>query len=139
MSNLVTGIILAAGNSTRYGKNINKNFEMINDKTVLSYSLRAFNINKNISDIILVIREADTDIINDILYNEVIDKPIKLVIGGNSRMESVYNALISTNSKYVIIHDGARPLIKQKYIDDCIKKTCNKCVEKIAQHTNHHT
>ena len=32
----VTAIILVAGNSTRYGKNRNKNFEIIGGKTVLS-------------------------------------------------------------------------------------------------------
>ena len=36
-------------------------------------------------------------------------------------MESVYNAIISTDSKYVIIHDGARPVIKSDYLDACIK------------------
>ena len=117
----VTGIILCAGNSTRYGKGINKNFENIGCRTVLSYSLKVFAENSNITDMILVIREEDLDIINDILYKERIDKPIKIVYGGISRRESVYNALISTNSSIVIIHDGARPVIKNKYINDCIK------------------
>lgn len=35
----VTAIILVAGNSIRYGQNRNKNFEMVNGKTVMSYSL----------------------------------------------------------------------------------------------------
>ena len=117
----VTGIILVAGNSTRYGKGINKNFENIGNKKVLSYSLRAFADNSNISDIILVVREEDLDTINEILEDERVDKPIKLVYGGSSRKESVYNGLISTNSNIVIIHDGARPVIKQRYIDECIK------------------
>ena len=45
----VTEIILLAGNSTRFGKNINKNFEILeNNKTVLSYSLNSFNANQYI-------------------------------------------------------------------------------------------
>ena len=117
----VTGIILAAGNSTRFGKNINKNFEIINDNTVLSYSLNVFNLNDNIDNIIIVAREYDLDIINVIIDECNIQKPIKIVIGGDSRMKSVYNALISTDSKYVIVHDGARPLIKHEYINNCVK------------------
>ena len=39
----VTAIILVAGNSTRYGQNRNKNFEIINGKEVLLYSLEKFN------------------------------------------------------------------------------------------------
>ena len=39
----VTAVILVAGNSTRFGKNRNKNFELVNGKTILSYSIKAFN------------------------------------------------------------------------------------------------
>ena len=34
----------------------------------------------------------------------------------DSRKDSVYNALIQINSDYVVIHDGARPAIKEEYI-----------------------
>lgn len=44
-----------------------------------------------------------------------------LVSGGATRKESVYNCLINTNSDIVLIHDGVRPLIKQTYIDECIR------------------
>ena len=118
--NNVTGIILVAGNSTRYGKGTNKNFEILNDKYVISYSLDVFNNNDYIDDIIIVIRKDDIDIIKNIIDNTDFNKPIKCVFGGNSRQESVYNALLSTDSRYVVIHDGARPLIKQRYIDDCV-------------------
>ena len=39
MNKTVTAIILAAGNSVRYGQNRNKNLELVNDKTILEYSL----------------------------------------------------------------------------------------------------
>ena len=41
----ISAIILVAGNSTRFGKNRNKNFEILNEKTVLEYSLNAFDKN----------------------------------------------------------------------------------------------
>ena len=50
----ITAIILVAGNSTRFGKTTNKNFEYINEKAVLSYSLEAFNKNKYIDDILII-------------------------------------------------------------------------------------
>ena len=52
----VTAIILIAGNSTRFGKNRNKNFELVNGKTVISYSLNAFDKNKYIDNIIITIK-----------------------------------------------------------------------------------
>lgn len=121
----VTAIILAAGNSTRFGKNRNKNFEIINEKTILSYSLSAFNSNKYIDNIIIVIKENERINVEKIINNQVINKNIDITIGGNSRQESVYNAIKSTNSDIVIIHDGARPAIKEQYINKCIEEMNN--------------
>ena len=91
----VTAVILAAGSSTRFGKNTNKNLEIVHGKTVLSYSIQAFSQNKYIDDII------------------------------KTRKESVKNSIEKTESDIVIIHDGARPAIKQKYIDECIENMTN--------------
>ncbi len=113
----VTGIILAAGSSVRYG-GINKNLEIVNKKRVLEYSLDVFSNNLSIDNIIVVTKSDDIDIINEIIKNYT--KDIKIVIGGSSRKESVYNALKETNSDIVIIHDAARPLIKDEYIDKCL-------------------
>ena len=119
MHNKVTGIILLAGNSTRYGKN--KNLERIDNKFVFLYSLDTFHNNNYIDDIILVVRESDSNLINDIIKEHNYTKSIKLVIGGSTRMESVYNALVKTNSDLVVIHDAARPMIKDEYISNCIE------------------
>lgn len=120
-----TAIILVAGNSTRYGQNKNKNLELINNKTILEYSLNEFNKNKNITDILITCRESELDSINEIIYKTRSLKPIKTVIGGNTRQESVYKSLNETDSDIVIIHDGARPIIKQSYIDISIQEMKN--------------
>jgi len=115
----VTAIILVAGNSTRFGKKTNKNFEKINNKYVLEYSLEQFASNDKIDNIIIAIKDDERELLNNIItkgYN----KPIKLIEGGRTRQESVYNCIISTDADIVIIHDGARPLIKQDYINKCI-------------------
>lgn len=117
----ITAIILAAGNSTRFGKNRNKNFEKINEKTILSYSLIAFEKNKYVDDIILAIKEKELDEVKNILKQENITKNVKCICGGKTRNESVYNCIKAIDSDIVIIHDGARPLIKQDYINECVK------------------
>ena len=117
----ITAIILVAGNSTRYGQNRNKNFEIINEKTVLSYSLNEFDKNQYIDNIIIAIKEDERIIVEKIVNEEKPTKKVDYVIGGNSRKESVYNCISSTNSDIVIIHDGARPMIKQEYINKCIE------------------
>ena len=117
----VTGIILIAGNSTRFGKNTNKNFELLNNKTVLSYSLNCFNFNEYIDNILVAIKPKEKFIVEEIVKNENINKPVKFIYGGDTRKESVYNCIKNCNSDIVIIHDGARPLIKQEYINECLK------------------
>ena len=121
----VTGIILVAGNSTRFGKNRNKNFEIIRNKSILSYSLSAFDKNKYIDNIIVVIKENDREQVENIIKKEDLNKKIDIVLGGCSRQESVFNSLNNTNSDIVIIHDGARPAIKQEYINKSIEEMEN--------------
>ncbi len=117
----VTSVILVAGNSTRFGQNRNKNFESLNGKTVVSYSLQAFNENAYVDDIIIGAKDAERGILEKILEKTQLNKPIKIVTGGKSRQETVYHCIQETDSDIVIIHDGARPAIKQKYISQCIE------------------
>ena len=123
--NNVTAIILVAGNSTRFGKNRNKNFEIINGKEILLYSLEAFNSNKYVENIIIAGKADEMDKIKGISSKVILNKPLNFIVGGNTRQESVYNCIKETGSKIVIIHDGARPMIKDRFITDCIEAMKN--------------
>lgn len=118
----VTAIILVAGNSTRFGQNRNKNFEIINGKEILLYSFEKFNNNKSVDDIIIASKKDEIEIVKQIISKIKVNKNIKYIVGGKSRQESVYNCLKETNSDIVIIHDGARPMIQDKFIIECIKE-----------------
>ena len=118
----VTGIIVAAGNSTRFGKNKNKNLFQINDKPIIEYSIDVFNNHEAIKNIILVIKAEEREEFEKIVNKMNLNKPLKYVNGGKTRMSSVYNALKETNSDIVIIQDGARPRIKLEYIDKCLEQ-----------------
>ena len=63
----VTAIILAAGNSKRYGKNRNKNFEIIKNKTVLEYSLHLFDVNEYVDEIIVAAKSNEEKIVEEII------------------------------------------------------------------------
>ena len=118
----VAGIILMAGNSTRYGKNRNKNLEKINHKPIFLYSVEVFEKSEQIQEIILVIKEKERKKVEKILEDRENKKTIQIVIGGNTRQESVYHAISEAKSDIVIIHDGARPAIKNKYIEALIEE-----------------
>ena len=64
----VTAIILVAGNSTRYGQNRNKNFDKIQGKEVMLYSLEAFNKNDSIDNIIIGVKEEEIPIVKEIIW-----------------------------------------------------------------------
>ena len=118
----VTGVILLAGQSTRYNKGINKNLDSLDDKLVITHSIKKFLNNQYVNELILVVRPEDIDeVLKDVHSNTERTKPIKIVPGGSTRQESVYNALQIVNSDIVIIHDGARPLVRDKYIRSCIE------------------
>lgn len=117
----VTAIILVAGNSTRYGQGRNKNFERINQKTVMSYSLEAFLENSYIDNIIIGTKKDEISIVEKILSEMPLNKQVDIVIGGDSRQKTVYYCIEKTQADIVIIHDGARPVIKQRYINECIE------------------
>lgn len=70
----VTAIILAAGNSTRFDKNTHKIFELIDGKTVLTYSLKVFDKNLYIDNIIVAIKECEMTEINSIINKQNLTK-----------------------------------------------------------------
>ncbi len=121
MKNKASAIILMAGNSTRYG-NKNKNLETLNNQPVILYSINEFSKNKDIDEIIIVTKKEDINKLSKILPE---DKNIRITTGGKERRDSVYNGLKIAKNDIVIIHDGARPNIKQSYINNCLKEMAN--------------
>lgn len=117
----VTAVILVAGNSTRFGQNRNKNLEKVGEKTIFSYSLKAFSENQYIDEIVVAAKEAEMEQLKRIIEEEKVTKKVEIVLGGKSRQESVCHGIKATNSDIVIIHDGARPVLKQSYINECIE------------------
>lgn len=117
-------IIVAAGKGKRMGTDINKQFIKLNDKSILVYTIECFNKCEAINEIVVVTSE---DYIN-YCKDEIIDKyefkkDIKIVAGGKERQDSVYNGLktIASNTDIVLIHDGVRPFIEQRHINNVIK------------------
>lgn len=116
MSN--TAIILAAGNGTRMKADKSKLLLEINGKTVIERTVNTFSNIADIDDIIVVVRETDIP-----LYENVLSKyNISYCIGGSTRQESVSNAVETVdNADMLIIHDGARPLVTENEISNTIR------------------
>jgi 2-C-methyl-D-erythritol 4-phosphate cytidylyltransferase len=113
---MVSVIILAGGIGKRFGNEIPKQFITVAGKRLIDYSIQTFIQEKKINEVILVVH---SDWIN-VLKKEY--PKLKIVVGGDSRKESSYFGLkaCNENTQKVLIHDGARPFVSSKIINDCI-------------------
>lgn len=114
-------IITAGGTSSRYG-NKNKLLEKINDKTVIEETVSKFIDFDEIDEVIISANNSIIEILQKLLNNP----KVKIIEGGNTRQKSVYNALQIVNNDYVLIHDGARPLIKKDTITYVLEAVLDK-------------
>lgn len=90
----------------------------INGKTVLERSVNAFLNISDVDEVIVVARERDIPAFSDILT----DERVSFVVGGDTRQQSVMNAVdVIDDCELIIIHDGARPLIKSEDIENTIR------------------
>lgn len=112
-------IILAAGDSTRSGLNYNKVLFEISKTPIIYLSSKAFLEDLACTKIFLVCKEKDLDAFKKI-FNSF--EKVEYVIGGNTRQESVYNALKMVDSENVLIHDGARPYFTPILLNRLIAK-----------------
>ena len=113
----VCAIICAAGKGSRTGFEKNKLLVPFQGATALFKTLSAFDY-PAIDEIVVTASQEDFDEISALCTQFA---NAKAVLGGNDRSHSVYNALRATDADIVLIHDGARPFITRKLIENCIE------------------
>ena len=113
-------ILLAGGNSLRYSPNANKLLAKFKNKNLLTHNID-FIKELKFKKITLVINSLKMPNINN--FND-----LEIIKGGKTRLESVRNALKKSKfkSKYVLIHDVARPLNSFKTINNIVKNLVEK-------------
>jgi 2-C-methyl-D-erythritol 4-phosphate cytidylyltransferase len=114
-------ILVAAGEGKRMGRK--KQFLFIRGKPLIAYTIQPFEDSSLVDGIILVGPKEDLGFI----HNQVVEKygfktVEKIVPGGKRRQDSVYEGLLALegNCDLVIVHDGARPLITTKLLEQSI-------------------
>jgi len=120
----VAAVIVGAGQGTRMGTEVKKQYMMLGTRPVLAHTLLAFEKCDVIEEVFLVIPRGD----ELFCKREIIDqlrpeKPVHLISGGATRQESVYNGLKAIDGRFglVSIHDGVRPLVKINHIAECVR------------------
>lgn len=117
-------VIVAAGTGSRMNMGINKQFIKLEEKEIIAYTIEKFYNNSNIEDIVVVVKEDESEFFKKEILDKYNFKNIKIAYGGKERQDSVYNGLKSLDKKcdVVLIHDGARPFVSDKIIYNCIEE-----------------
>lgn len=122
----VTVILPAAGLGTRMGRTApekagtsRKQFMLLDGSPILLHTIRKFVSSEWVSEIVVALRGEDISWVGDLLSQEGLAKPVRLVEGGDSRQQSVENALatLSEGAELVAVHDAVRPLIELATLD----------------------
>ncbi|HTA67971.1 MAG TPA: 2-C-methyl-D-erythritol 4-phosphate cytidylyltransferase [Bryobacteraceae bacterium] len=122
----VSVILPAAGLGTRMGRAVpekagtsRKQFMLLEGSPILLHTIRKFVSTPAVSEIVVALRAEDLEWVRDLLERETFAKPVRLVEGGDSRQESVENALatLSPGTELVAVHDAVRPFIELSVLD----------------------
>lgn len=114
-------IIVAAGSGTRFGAKMPKQFASLGGRPVLMTTIERMRRFGHNGDIILVLHKDWTEPWHEMCRAASFDSP-EVVTGGITRWESVRNALkaMPYDTDIVTVHDGARPLLTSKVIDNAL-------------------
>ena len=113
-------VIVAAGNASRMG-GIDKVMQPIGAEPMIVRTVRAFASCDAVREIVIVTRQDLLDKIMNLCAG--FEKVTAVVVGGNTRTESVWAGLDALSSKVRLaaVHDGARPLVSWQLIDRTIR------------------
>lgn len=119
MNRNIVAVIPASGVGSRMNAPLPKQYLKIHGKTILEHTLKPFLEHSQITKIIVAVFEQDPH------YHEIplLKHPkIQIVFGGETRANSVFNALQVLDSKdWVLVHDAARPCLKRSDLDKILQ------------------
>lgn len=122
----ISVVIVAAGIGKRMKSKLNKQYILLNEKPILAHTIERFEQNEYIDEIIVVARSEEIDYCKYSVIDKYEFKKVEGVVGGGvERQDSVYNGLKACDKEtsVVLIHDGARPFIKDEEIESIIIET----------------
>ncbi|KJF26038.1 2-C-methyl-D-erythritol 4-phosphate cytidylyltransferase [Clostridium aceticum] len=121
-------IIVAAGKGKRMGRELNKQYILLENKPIVAYTLEVFEESEHVDEVILVVGENEMSFAQDNIIEKYGFKKIKQVVsGGKERQDSVYRGLLAIKEQceIVVIHDGARPFLEKELLKKAVETAEN--------------
>ena len=120
---MVSAIIVAAGRGTRMGTKVDKLFLEVAGQPVVAHTWQRFEAAKCIDEVVLVVREGQQPVFEDLAKHLQPRKPFRVVVGGAERQDSVWNGLtaLPAATEIVAIQDAARPCTSELLIAATVK------------------
>lgn len=120
---MAAAVIVAAGSGRRMGGDRKKQYLLLSGRPILAHTLEAFDRAPAVERVVLVVPAADLEEVRSgVLPLFGGHTPVELVAGGERRQDSVRNGLaaLGPETGIVLIHDGVRPFVSAKNIEDCV-------------------
>lgn len=130
----VAVILPAAGLGTRMAKSQpesgtqnRKQFLQLEGVPILLHTIRKFARSAPVTEIVVALRGEDIAWVQDLLDAENFTKPVRLVVGGDSRQQSVENALrhLDEDTALVAVHDAVRPFVDLEAVERVIQEAAS--------------
>lgn len=107
-------------------QDIPKQFLTVNERPVIVYTMEIFQHHPEIDEIVVICLQGWEKILQAYANQFNITKLIRIVQGGESGQESIYNGISSLEKDHsendlILVHDGNRPFLSSKMISDCIR------------------
>ena len=126
----VNGLIVAAGEGERMGAETAKAFLDLNGQPLILHTLRRFAACKMVPKVVLVASQSRVADCEARLGSDPRLRESAWVVcsGGARRQDSVQLGLdhLDSDCEWVVIHDGARPLVSPGLIDRCVQVARNE-------------
>jgi len=125
-------VICAGGSGSRLGAAVPKAFVLLHDTPLFIWATRTCISHQLIGTVIIVVAADMLAHTRQLLQEHCTENErerIYVCSGGAERMDSVYNGVLQAQSEFVLVHDAARPFVKQQTISNVIAGLRNhKCV-----------
>jgi 2-C-methyl-D-erythritol 4-phosphate cytidylyltransferase len=118
----IAAIVPAAGLGTRMGADQPKQFLELDGTPLIIFTLRRLASCPAITDFLISTRAEDVVSLQDKVAKAALGRPARVVHGGDTRQQSVANALaqVDPSTEIVLVHDAVRPFVTREQIERLI-------------------